>query len=657
MIYYVSVNGNDKNTGGVDAPFRTINHAAQLAVAGDTVRVGGGTYREWVDPRNGGEGEKCPIIYEAVNGERPIIKGSEQVTDWTHVEGSVWKKMLNNAMFGDWNPFALEVEGDWYVIPQEYRVHLGDVYINGRSMYEAPSLEALYKAERRTQGAFHTTAPYDKQEYIRYPDDTVYQWYAEVGDENTTLWCNFREYDPNRELVEINVRKCCFYPTRTGINYIILRGFEIAHAATPWAPPTADQPGMVGPHWSRGWVIENNHLHDAKCCAVSLGKDEATGHNLHSRFERKSGYQYQQEAVFKAIQLGWSKDTVGSHTVRNNEIHDCGQCGIVGHLGCVFSHIEHNLIYNVNTKQEFWGHEVAGIKLHAAIDTVIGNNNINNCNLGIWLDWEAQGTRVTKNVFYKNGRDLYIEITHGPCTVDNNILLSRYGFVNKAQGTAFVHNLISGFTDNRNDIGRSTPYHYPHSTQVAATAFVYGGDDRIMNNIILADTTLPSGIDFLGFLGSQYDKFTTYEEFREKIHRCGIVRDNDKFFEVPQAVWVEGNAYAGKARPFRKETGHIRAEGARVELTENNGGLLLKLTVPQALANAQCTPVTTERLGKTRITEEAFETPEGDAIDFTRDIQGNIRKGDTVAGPFASLHEGENLFELSFSDIFSISDI
>ena len=52
MIYYVSTNGNDAALGTKEAPFKTINHAAQIAVAGDTVRVFGGTYRENVDPKN-----------------------------------------------------------------------------------------------------------------------------------------------------------------------------------------------------------------------------------------------------------------------------------------------------------------------------------------------------------------------------------------------------------------------------------------------------------------------------------------------------------------------------------------------------------------------------------------------------------------------------
>ena len=76
MIYSVSIRGNDSSPGTKDRPFKTINHAAQIAVAGDTVRVFGGTYRERVSPKNSGE-ENARITYEAVEGEKPIIKGSE----------------------------------------------------------------------------------------------------------------------------------------------------------------------------------------------------------------------------------------------------------------------------------------------------------------------------------------------------------------------------------------------------------------------------------------------------------------------------------------------------------------------------------------------------------------------------------------------------
>ena len=55
-----------------------------------------------------------------------------------------------------------------------------------------------------------------------------------------------------------------------------------------------------------------------------------------------------------------------SHIVRRCNIHDCGQTGIVGHLGGVFSIIEDNEIHHINNKQELAGAEIGGIKMHAA---------------------------------------------------------------------------------------------------------------------------------------------------------------------------------------------------------------------------------------------------------------------------------------------------
>jgi len=52
--YHVAITGADTAAGTESAPFRTINHAAQVAVGGDTVLVHEGVYREWVKPANGG---------------------------------------------------------------------------------------------------------------------------------------------------------------------------------------------------------------------------------------------------------------------------------------------------------------------------------------------------------------------------------------------------------------------------------------------------------------------------------------------------------------------------------------------------------------------------------------------------------------------------
>ncbi len=634
-IYYVAKNGCDTAAGTLEAPFCTINRAAAVALPGDTVRVREGEYREWVDPQEGGLSNALRITYEAMPGEHVVIKGSEVVKGWMLLDGTVWQVTLDNAIFGDWNPFVQAVEGDWLMSPRERPVHTGDVYLNGKSMYEAFSVEEVRKAEPRTSG--HQLPHKVEREPIYDVAGTVYQWFAQVNETTTTLYANFQGADPNEELVEINVRPCCFYPRKSGRNYITVSGFEMCQAACPFTPPTSDQVGMLGAHWSKGWIIENNRLHDAKCSAISLGRDGVTGHNLYSRFDRKPGYQYQMEAVFLGLQAGWCREKIGSHVVRNNVIYDCGQNGVVGHMGAAFSTIEHNHIYNIGVKREFFGYEIGGIKLHAAVDTLIKNNHIHHCEMGLWLDWQAQGTRVCRNAFHHNDRDLMIEVTHGPCLVDNNIFASPHSLENAAQGTAYVHNLFCGGMTKGHVLDRATPYHFPHTTAVAGCAVVYSGDDRHINNLYTG-THEPREHRILGTAG--YDQHTTPEEYPQRLTAEGNT-DEAKFYKVPQPVWIEGNAYAGHAKPFRAEEGFFRVESIPVQVEEQDGSCVLDITLPEQADGWQCAPVTTKRLGMPRITEEPYENPDGTEADFTLDMLGEARNA-VRPGPVASLQAGQN---------------
>ena len=105
------------------------------------------------------------------------------------------------------------------------------------------------------------------------PEWSVYKWYTEQDKEKnqTVIYANFQGKNPTEEKVEINVRRNCFMPSKTGVNYITFSGFDVSKAATTWAPPAAYQDGMIGPHWSKGWIIEDCEVSNSKCCGISLG--------------------------------------------------------------------------------------------------------------------------------------------------------------------------------------------------------------------------------------------------------------------------------------------------------------------------------------------------------------------------------------------------
>ena len=129
IIYHVSKKGSDFNSGTKEMPFLSIQKAADIAIPGDTIVVHEGVYREWVKPRFGGLSANNRITYVAAEGERVIIKGSEEIKGWENVEGTVWKVELANTFFGEYNPYITEIEGDWLVAPREHKVHTGDVYL------------------------------------------------------------------------------------------------------------------------------------------------------------------------------------------------------------------------------------------------------------------------------------------------------------------------------------------------------------------------------------------------------------------------------------------------------------------------------------------------------------------------------------------------
>ena len=592
--YHVSVNGNDAADGSMAAPLRTINHAAQIALPGDTVTVHEGTYREWVNPLSGGEREGKRILYRAAPGEKAEIKGSEIVTGWKKVKNAkgVWNVVLPNSFFGSYNPFNDRLYGDWLWSDKIH--HTADVYLNDVSLYEAYSLDKVMHP--------------DTIRTIRDPQGTTAVWFAEVGPESTTIYANFGDRNPEKEMVEVAVRPTCFYHTRQGLNYITIRGFHISQAATQWAAPTAEQVGMVATNWCKGWIIEDNVIKNSRANGITLGKERSSGHNLDCFDKRLDGTAHYIEVIFNVLRRGWSKDNIGSHIVRNNTISDCEQTGICGSMGAVFSEIYGNHIYNILVKQQFGGAEMAGIKLHGAIDTYIHDNRIHhNGHYGIWLDWMTQGTRVSSNLLYDNLiYDLFIEVSHGPYKVDNNIMLSEFSLQENTDGGVYANNLFSGYI-NRLDDQRYTPYHLNHSTEVKGICTITEGDHRLLNNI------------FIG--GSNPElKYGT------------VVFDASK-----RPIVAEDNLFFNGAAPMTDKNNGPVYETINPKLTVEetpDGEVYINTSVGfKGVTSFKGKKVDAGRLGTAQLSGIPFENPDGSPYSVDKDYFGNSRGASTTVGP------------------------
>jgi alpha-L-arabinofuranosidase len=746
---HVAPHGDDFNRGSRKAPLRTIQRAADLAQPGDIITVHSGVYRERINPPRGGTSDRHRIVYRAARGGQVEIKGSEEVQGWEKVQDNVWRVVLPNSFFGDFNPYTNAIRGDWFN-GRGREHHTGAVYLNGEWLTEAVSLgEVLMPAGTKPAWMERADSDYllnvawwrpgsadqpiaaasfasqhgvraaesseggecigwiEHGDWVKYeavdfgsatedleirasspgqgglveirldspdgellgtgvisntgdwqswssftvavrsvsgvrdlclvfksqhdqgrlrPELNPQLWFAQVDDRETTLWAQFEGVDPNVEQVEINVRQSVFYPNQPGRNFITVRGFVMRHAATPWAPPTAEQVGLIGTHWSKGWVIEDNVISHSVCTGITLGKHGDEFDNTSA--DTAEGYVKTIERAH-AHAIPWTRENIGHHVVRRNMISHCEQAGMVGSLGAAFSTIEGNEIHDIHVRRLFTGAEMGGIKLHAAIDAVIRNNRIYRTHRGLWLDWMTQGTRVSANVMYDNiSEDLFVEVNHGPFVVDNNLFLSPTSVLDMSQGGAYAHNLFGGRITNRPEPDRETPYHPPHSTVVSGLAITTGGDNRFFNNLFVGDGK-PLTAEQRGNL----------RELRW-ISSHGLWGYDGR--EFPLAAG--DNVYYHHAQPYRAETDSLvlTEMNPNLRLTEDGDRLLLHLNVGNEWWRVQCTPVTTERLGHARVPDLPYVHADGSALRIDRDYFGKRRsRSHPSPGPFEKPRPGD----------------
>jgi len=76
LSFYVSTTGNDSNPGTLDSPWKTIQHAADTAVGGDTVYVLGGTYHESINLTHSGSAAAGSIVFQSYPGQLAIVDGT-----------------------------------------------------------------------------------------------------------------------------------------------------------------------------------------------------------------------------------------------------------------------------------------------------------------------------------------------------------------------------------------------------------------------------------------------------------------------------------------------------------------------------------------------------------------------------------------------------
>ncbi len=93
----------------------------------------------------------------------------------------------------------------------------------------------------------------------------------------------------------------------------------------------------------------------SKCVGITLGKYGDEFDNTTA--DTAEGYV---GTIYRALDFGWNRETIGGHIVRNNTVSNCEQAGIVGSMGCAFSVIDGNVVHDIWRHQLFTGAEQAG---------------------------------------------------------------------------------------------------------------------------------------------------------------------------------------------------------------------------------------------------------------------------------------------------------
>jgi len=419
--YYVDLShpaASDKNPGGKDKPFLTINKAAQVVRPGEKVVVKSGVYRELIQPRLGGEGPEKMISYETAPGAMVIVKGSQIFKpQWIKSKKGdrTYSAALPDDLFDSYNPFLTEnaSKEDIDVMPWAaqwagklpYTLGRGLVFQNGKRLAQ----QATYADLAKTPGSY---------------------W---VDKKTKTLHVHaLRSVDPRPLEFEITTRQHIFKPAATDLGFIRLKGFVFEQAGNG-LPRTGV--GAVFTNGGHHWVIEENIVRQVNSVGIEIGArtDETRGAGRADA--RRAG------------------KNPGYMIVRNNELYECGTGGIQG-LTVKNALVENNRIHHVGwlDVQRYW--ETGAIKLLLNNGTLVRKNIITNITAapGIWMDYANINSRVTQNVLANiqsvNGA-IFIEASQVPNIVDRNFVWDVKGsgiYQHDCDRLTVAHNFVANCT-------------------------------------------------------------------------------------------------------------------------------------------------------------------------------------------------------------------
>ncbi len=442
--YYVNgsaPNASDSNPGTKDLPFRTIGKAAEVLQPGENVLVAGGIYRERVKPKLSGLSPDQMISYQAMPGEKVILRGSTIINNtWEPSEmvENAWKINLTAEIFGGNNPLSnsniTSKQIEEMVLPEN---------VTNDQILILPRGLIFQNGKRLTQIQPEQAATAKKGNY----------WVTDGGKTIHLLPINRK--NPNTSQFEVTVQECIFAPENYGLGFIHVKGFIIEHAGNGFPLP---QIGALSTTRGHHWLIEENTVRQVNSIGIDIGIQH---------------WNLPQPAV-----------KPGNHIVRRNMITDCGVSGIQG-FACWNNLIEKNILKRnaFHPAENYF--ESGGIKTHGTTNTLIRQNQIYDTNYGpgVWIDFENDNSRIVQNIVIRSSTifgAIFVEASSRSNMVDHNFIWETRGssiYEHDCRGQSFCHNFIGRGSGSAVRLAGKVTNRLVHGEPINP------GDHTVINNI------------------------------------------------------------------------------------------------------------------------------------------------------------------------------
>lgn len=419
-VYYVSkaAGASDDNPGTKEAPFATINKAAQVLQPGEKVLVGGGVYDEFVRPARGGESAEKMISYEAAPGEKVVLTGAKTYKgDWVDPYG--WKVIGRGVYYNidvNYDENAKVYEGsferdDFDKINPFSQVNCASQAFGGCEFwFHYTPKEADWQPFLKRRGLIMCDGePLVQVNYSHQLSQLPGSYWVE---DSGFKFCVRLKDDshPKDHVITYTCRDQLFAPAVPYTSYVRVKGLEFEFVGNGCP---GSQKGALSTYCGHHWILENNKVRWANGVGIDVGHESPQRQN--------EGH------------------PAGGTIVRGNHVSWCGVCGIAGLPGSPNKNqgllLEYNVLDNNCWHDIEFNWESGAIKVHGVQDGLIRFNIVTNNWYGtaIWTDYANINERICANV-----------IIGGKSLIMGGIFVEASDVLNQVD-----HNLVYGMHCNR----------------------------------------------------------------------------------------------------------------------------------------------------------------------------------------------------------------